>query len=102
MFLRLPPQGGNPRQISEVVNRILEGGINSTGSVTIVTASAPVTVTDARVGADSVILLMPMDQDASGLLAHCYFSSVTNGQFVISLRVGHSSVTANYRYVVLG
>lgn len=102
MFLRLPQQGGEPRQVAEVVNKVLDGKINSTGSVSFATTSAPVTVYDARCGQDSVILLMPMTADSAGLLTHCYFSTVTNGSFVISLRVGHSSVTADYRYVILG
>jgi hypothetical protein len=102
MFLRLPPAGGNPRQISEVVNNILDGKINSTGSLSVDTTLAPITVQDARVGADSVILLMPMNADATTLNSHIYFSSVTNGQFVISLRTGHGSTVGNFRYVVLG
>ena len=60
MFLRLPPQGGNPRQISEVVNRILEGGINSTGLVTLATGNATTTTLyDARISENSIILFAP-------------------------------------------
>ena len=34
-FRNLPKEGGSPRQISEVVNNIMEGKINSTGEFTI-------------------------------------------------------------------
>ena len=56
---RLAHQGGNPRQVAEVVNRILEGGINSTGSVTLQTSSSTTTVNDARASENSVVLFMP-------------------------------------------
>jgi len=60
MFLRLPPQGGNPRQISEVVNRILDGKINSTGLVTLATGNATsTTLYDARISEDSLIVFVP-------------------------------------------
>lgn len=60
MFLRLPPQGGNPRQISEVVNRILDGKINSTGLVTLATGNATTTTLyDARISEDSLIVFVP-------------------------------------------
>lgn len=60
MFLRLPQQGGNPRQISEVVNRILDGKINSTGLVTLATGNATTTTLyDARISEDSLIVFVP-------------------------------------------
>ncbi len=56
----LPYQGGTPREISEVVNNVMEGKINSTGSFTLATGGATTTtITDRRIGADSVILFMP-------------------------------------------
>ena len=54
-FKRLANQGGNPRQVAEVVNRVLDGGLNSTGSVTLQTSSATTVVSDVRVGENSVI-----------------------------------------------
>jgi hypothetical protein len=60
MFLRLPPAGGNPRQISEVVNRILDGKINSTGLVTLATGNATsTTLYDARISEESLIIFVP-------------------------------------------
>lgn len=60
MFLRLPPSGGQPRQVSEVVNRILDGKINSTGLLTLATGNATTTTLyDARISEDSLILFVP-------------------------------------------
>ena len=59
-YRKLPYQGGSPREISEVVNNAMEGKINSTGSFTLATGNATTTtITDKRIGADSVILFMP-------------------------------------------
>ena len=40
MFRRLPQQGGTPRDVSEIVNRILDGKINSVGLITLDTGGA--------------------------------------------------------------
>lgn len=62
----LPYQGGSPREISEVVNNIMNGKTNNTGSVTIATGGATsTTITDARIGYDSVVLLVPTAQTAA-------------------------------------
>lgn len=65
MFLRLPPQGGNARQISEVVNRILDGKVNSVGTVTLAMGDATTTTLyDARISEDSIILIVPYSSAA--------------------------------------
>jgi len=65
-FRVLPYQGGSPREISEVVNNIMNGKTNNTGSVTIATSGATTTtITDARIGYDSVVILVPTSQVAA-------------------------------------
>jgi hypothetical protein len=65
-FRVLPYQGGSPREISEVVNNIMNGKTNNTGSVTIATGGATTTtITDARIGGDSVVILVPTSQTAA-------------------------------------
>ena len=60
MFRRLPQQGGSQREVAEVVNRILDGKINSLGYLTLATGDATSTVLyDARISPESLILLMP-------------------------------------------
>jgi len=44
-----------PREIAEVVNRVLDGGVNSVGSVTL-TSGTETTLYDERIGYESVIL----------------------------------------------
>ncbi len=59
-YRKLPFQGGNPRDVAGIVNNLVEGKINSTGTVTLATGGASTTtLIDRRIGPDSVILFMP-------------------------------------------
>ena len=90
MFRRLPPQGGDQRAVAEVVNNIMDGKTNNTGSVTLATGGAnTTTITDARIGYDSVILLMPADDISST----AYFPY---GAFQDTTDQSASSTTATY------
>lgn len=60
MFRRLPQQGGSQREVAEIVNRVLDGKINSLGYVTLATGDATsTTLYDARISPESIILIMP-------------------------------------------
>jgi hypothetical protein len=60
MFRRLPPFGGDQRAVAEVVNGIMDGKTNNIGTITLATGNATTTtITDARIGIESVILLAP-------------------------------------------
>ena len=66
MFRRLPPFGGDQRAVAEIVNGIMDGKTNNTGAVTLATGgAATTTITDARIGVGSVILLMPTDDTSA-------------------------------------
>jgi hypothetical protein len=66
MFRLLPPFGADQRGVAEVVNGIMNGKTNNTGSVTLATGGASTTtITDARIGVDSVILLMATDDTSA-------------------------------------
>jgi hypothetical protein len=74
MFRALPPFGSDPRGVAEVVNGIMNGKTNNTGSVTLATGGASTTtITDARIGVDSVILLMATD-DVSATAYYPYLA----------------------------
>lgn len=80
MFRVLPPFGADQRGVAEVVNGIMNGKTNNTGSVTLATGGASTTtITDARIGIDSVILLMPTDDvSAAYQFPHGSFQDTTN------------------------
>lgn len=65
MFRVLPPFGGDPRATAEIVNGIMNGKTNNTGLVTLATGGATTTtINDARIGADSIIILVPVSAAA--------------------------------------
>jgi len=60
MFRSLPAFGGDQRAVSEVVRGIMDGKTNNTGTLTLATGGAlTTTLTDRRIGPDSVIIFVP-------------------------------------------
>lgn len=99
MFRRLPPFGGDQRAVAEVVNNIMDGKTNNIGSVTLATGGATTTtITDARIGVDSVIVLSPTF-DASSL--NQYISSTSTGSAVIT-HAANSTSSRKFKYIVVG
>jgi hypothetical protein len=66
MYRKLPMLGGQPREVSEVVNNIIEGKTNNTGEITLNAGGATTTtIYNERIGYDSVVLLMPITASAA-------------------------------------
>jgi hypothetical protein len=65
MFRTLPPFGHDPRNVAEVVNGIMNGKTNNTGTVTLATGNATTTtITDERISVNSKIILIPFSDAA--------------------------------------
>ncbi len=65
MFRVLPPFGADPRGISEVVNGLMNGKSNNTGTVTLATGGAlTTTLYDERISTDTKIVLLPFSAAA--------------------------------------
>jgi hypothetical protein len=65
MFRRLPPMGGDARSVAEIVNNIMDGKINSTGTITLATGNATsTTLYDARISIETKIVLIPFSSAA--------------------------------------
>ena len=66
MFRSLPAFGGDQRAVAEVVRGIMDGKTNNTGTLTLATGGATTTtLTDRRIGPDSVILFAPASTAAN-------------------------------------
>lgn len=66
VYRKLPQNDSNPREIAEVVNNLVEGKSNNTGTITLATGNATTTTLyDERIGGNSVILLMPFSASAA-------------------------------------
>jgi hypothetical protein len=74
-FRVLPYQGGTPREISEIVNNIMNGKTNNTGTVMLATGNATTTTLyDERISPETKIILIPFS-------AAAFADSAPYGQF---------------------
>jgi len=91
MFRVLPPFGADQRGVAEVVNGIMNGKTNNTGTVTLATGWATsTTITDARIGIDSVIIVIPSSDAAESDAAP--YGCFTNNTDQTSPSVGSTAV----------
>jgi hypothetical protein len=101
MYRKLPWKGGNPREVSEVVNNLVEGKSNNTSTVILNTSGTETTVFNERVGLNSVILFVPRSANAAGETDHIFIKTKFKGSFIIGHRNhGHSDVELDY--IVVG
>jgi len=91
MYRKLPFQGGDPRQVAEIVNNLVEGKSNNTGHIALNTGWATETILyDERIGFNSIILLEPVnDASETSVLPYGEINSTT-GQTAAS--TGSTSV----------
>jgi hypothetical protein len=100
-YRKLNPAGSEPREISEVVNNLIEGKSNNTGSITLNVASATTTtISDARIGYNSVILLMPTTSNAASVLSTTYIGTTNKGNAVIT-HTANTITDKTYKYIVI-
>ena len=91
MYRKLNPAGGTPREISEVVNNLVEGKSNNTGTITLATDWATTTtINDERIGFDSIILLSPNSDNAESDAAP--YGSFSNNTDQTAPSVGATAV----------
>jgi len=91
MYRKLNPAGSTPREISEVVNNLVEGKSNNTGTITLATGWATTTtIYDERIGYDSIILIAPSTDSAE--LDTAPYGSFSNNTDQTSPSVGSTAV----------
>ena len=89
-FRVLPPFGNDPRVVAEVVNGIMNGKTNNTGTVTIATGGAlTTTINDLRISADSKIIVIPYSTAA-------FADSAPYGEFQDDTDQAAASTTVAY------
>jgi len=60
MFRVLPPFGGDPRSVAEIINNMMNGKTNNTGTITLNTGNATTTqLVDERISPNTKIVLLP-------------------------------------------
>ena len=91
------------RKVVLAVNNILRGKTNNTGSVTLTASSATTTLTDIRIGINSVILLQPTTANASAEIGAgtIYFADPGNGSVVIN-HANNAQTDRTFKFAIIG
>ena len=103
-FLGVPAAvAGAMMRLAELVNMILRGGLNNSGTVTLTANAATTTLTDARIGFDSAIALNPTTANAATALATTYILETgrLNGSVVIT-HANNAQTDRTFRWAVMG
>lgn len=113
MPLQLPPRDAGSdspsavrqfaRQIAQAVSRLAAGQSNATGSVTLTANAATTTVTDARMGAASVVLFDPTTANAATELAAgtMRVSTRAGGSFTIT-HANNAQTDRTFKFLIQG
>ncbi len=102
-FRRLSPLANDAREVATIVNNILDGKINATGTVTLTASAASTAVTEDRAGATSVILFMPTTANAAAeqAVGGMYVSSRGKQTFTIT-HANNTQSDRTFDYIVIG
>ncbi len=88
------------REIAQVVNLILDGKSNATGTVTLTVSSATTTLSDRRIGIDTVVHFEPTTANAKSEGTPWQNG---HGNGVVTLNHANNSQSdRSYRYSILG
>ena len=88
-------------RIVGVLNNVLAGKLNNTGTVTLTANSATTTLTDSRIGANSVIYFMPTTVNAASELPLIYFVTFLKGSCVVT-HANNAHTDKTFVYTVTG
>jgi hypothetical protein len=79
----------------------MDGKTNNTGTVTLTQSSTSTTLTDARIGPESVIIMTPMTSNAAKEFGTCFVSARINGSATLTHQnTGHADL--DFTYIVVG
>lgn len=85
-----------------IINNILNGGIDSVGSVTLTTSTTDTTVSSVSITNDSFIGLTPTTLNAAGALSTTYVSSRVAGSYFILTHSNTATADRTFVYSILG
>jgi hypothetical protein len=102
MFRILPTFGADWRSVAEIVNGIMNGKTNNTGKLTLTQSATSTQIIDSRIGGDSVILFMPLNNHAADELAHGHMYVSARSQGSATVTHGNHNSDMNFAYVVIG
>lgn len=97
---QLPFSGQSPEvtRLFQAVNQLILGNANNIGEVTLAENTTTTTVRNSRIGADTVVLLMPTTANAAGEEWHI---TTAKGSFTIT-HANAATTDRTFRYVHIG
>ena len=99
-YRKLNYAGATPREISEVVNNLLDGKSNNTGYLTTVPSTTTQIIYNERIGYDSAILFTPMNDKAAAEMSKLWVGERTKGQAVI--HHDSNAHVCEFMYIIVG
>lgn len=77
---KIPPSGQiTPRALAESINRIVDGRLESYGTVTLTAGATTTTFTNQNISRNSVVILSPRTSNAAAAVATTFVSTVADG-----------------------
>ena len=99
-YRKLNPAGSQPREISEVVNNLIDGKSNNTGYFSTTASTTTTTLYNERIGADSAIIFTPMSDKAASEMAKLYVGTRSKGSAII--HHDSNAHVCNFMYIIVG
>ncbi len=99
--LSMPDHGQHLRLVSGALNNTIDGKVNSTGSITLTASATTSTLTDARIGANSIIFFMPTTANALTANANLYVSARADGSATLT-HASSGNTDQTFGYAVFG
>jgi hypothetical protein len=97
------PGAEHRRLLAEAVMEVMNGKINSTGSFTLTADVTSTTLTDARIGRNTLVVLVPSTANAAAAFATTY-QTIPNAakEAAVFTHASNSQADKTYFYILLG
>ena len=99
--LSMPDNSVHLRLVSSSLNNTIDGKLNSTGTISLSASATTTTLTDARIGGNSVILFSPTTANGKTAFANLFVSAKVSGSATLT-HASSSNTDQNFDYVVIG
>jgi hypothetical protein len=97
----VPPGGTDARTTANVIRNLVDGKSNNTGSITLTANATASTLLDQRVGATSVIVLMPKTATAATAMTSVYVSARGTGTATLT-HDSNAATDRSFEYAIIG
>ncbi len=89
------------RVVTGVVNGLMDGKHNATGTVTLTASAATTTLTDASIGRNTKVIMVPTTANAAAATPYQTFPNAANGTAVMN-HANNAQTDRDFGYVLQG